>query len=182
VRALKRLLNAHRQLFDFLEEKGTVVCLGNEPALGAIRAGMGAFFVAEQLALDERSGKGRTVDDKEIVVDARAIVVNGRRELLLPGAGFPADKGIGIARRRQGDQVEGLLERGAVADDHIAHQRHRNGPFELLLLILKGPRQHQGDVFKGCRLLNIVPRAVSNRQLGAVRIPAAGHDDNFRTR
>ena len=40
-------------------------------------------------------------DNNEIVVGARAVIVNGRREPFLPGAGFPADEGIGIAQRRQ---------------------------------------------------------------------------------
>ena len=45
--AKKRLLNVHRQLADFVEEEGSVVRLGNEPVLGSVRSGIGAFFVAE---------------------------------------------------------------------------------------------------------------------------------------
>ena len=46
-------LNGHRQITDFIEEQGAAVRLFEPAGLGAEGAGESAFFMAEQLGLDQ---------------------------------------------------------------------------------------------------------------------------------
>ena len=56
-----------------------------------VRAGEGALFVTEDLALEERVGDRRAVDRDEGERVARAELVNRLRHELLAGAGLPGD-------------------------------------------------------------------------------------------
>src|SRR5262249_53434767 len=62
-------------------------------------AGERAFFVAEELALDQVRRDGGTVDFDEGSVTARAARVDGPRQELLADAGFAEDKHGGVGRR-----------------------------------------------------------------------------------
>jgi len=81
------------------------------------RAGERAFDVPEELALDQASGDGAAVHLDERPVAARAAVVQGPGDELLPGAGLAPDEDRRVARRHAGHLVEQSAQRRSAAHD-----------------------------------------------------------------
>ena len=67
--------------------------------MALIGAGERPFLMAEQLALGQRFGEGRTVHLDESVPATRARIVNQSAKQFLAGAGFTLDQHGQLARR-----------------------------------------------------------------------------------
>jgi hypothetical protein len=102
---------------DLVEKEGSAVCLlePSEPSLR--RAGKGAFFVSEELALQKRLAKRGAVDFDERTRGPFRALVNRSRDQLFAGAGFALDQdGRGAA----GDLIDAAVDLShhlRVADD-----------------------------------------------------------------
>ncbi|MNR00641.1 hypothetical protein D3C85_1164200 [compost metagenome] len=92
-------LDRHRQVADLVEEQGAAVGFFEPAGLGAEGAGECAFFVTEQLGLDQRFGKRPAVDRHERLVAPAAQVVDVAGHQLFAGAGFADDQYAGFTRR-----------------------------------------------------------------------------------
>ena len=128
-------LGLEGQVAHFVEEQGSPVGGLEETAVHAGSAGESPFFVAEELALDQFVGQGRTVDRQERTVLAGAEGMDG------PGHQFLASAALA------GDQ-HGRLERRGPADliEHVLHgRRGAQQPSEpgILLVVGQATGQHQ---------------------------------------
>ena len=81
-------LHPQRHLADFVEQQAAAVGPLEAAEMALIGAGEGPFFMAEQLALRQRLGEGRTVHLDETAVPARAGLVDETAEQFLAGAAF----------------------------------------------------------------------------------------------
>src|SRR5690242_3339114 len=88
-------------------------------------AGERPLLVTEQLGLDESLGDRRRVDGDEGPVAARALLVDGPRDQLLPGAALAGDQHRGRRPGDLGDEAVKLLDRGMTADDLLGIVRAR---------------------------------------------------------
>ena len=79
-------------------------------------AGERAFFVAEQLALQQRLGDGGTVEADERPLAARAGEMDGAGDQLLARPAIAADQHRGVGRRDPADLLVDACNGGAVAD------------------------------------------------------------------
>src|SRR5690606_18141523 len=87
----KASLRLQGQLADLIEKQGATVRRFDQTVTGGDRAGEGAFFVAEQLRLDQGFGNGGTVDTDEGAGDARTELVQRARGQFLAGTGLSLD-------------------------------------------------------------------------------------------
>ena len=101
--------------------------ISKRPFLSAIRAGERASLVAEELAFEQGLGQRRAVDGDERAPRPVAVLVNGARRQLLPGAGLAADQDGAVRRRQLADAAVDLAHGGAVADHVVRLQRHAAG-------------------------------------------------------
>ena len=81
-------LQLGRDVADLVEENRAAVGHLELAALLLAGAGEGAFFVAEQLAFEQRLGQRRAGDRHERLLRAVAGIVDGARDQLLAGAAF----------------------------------------------------------------------------------------------
>ncbi len=112
-------LGAGGHLADLVEQQRAA--LGQLEAAGAPldRAGECAFFMAEDLALDQRLGNGRAVDGNKGVGLARAQVVERARHQFLAGAAFAGDEDGDVGGGDLLDETEDFAH-GAGTADHGA--------------------------------------------------------------
>jgi hypothetical protein len=85
-------LNMGRQFADFIQEQRSLICQFEESGLGVVRAAEGAFFVAEQFALDQVLGESRAVDINPGFAVAVGKFVDAASDQLFTTAGFPSDQ------------------------------------------------------------------------------------------
>src|SRR5262249_8732934 len=83
------------------------------------RAGERAFFVAEQLALEDPFGERLAVHGDERLADAVAPVMEETRDELLPGAALALDEHGRAARRHPSHEIEELAAARALGDDGV---------------------------------------------------------------
>ena len=88
----------------------------NSPARSRERAGERAACVAEQLGLDEFVGKRRAVHVAEAPFAARAQVMDGAGDQLLPDAALPFDQHTERCGGRAGNRLPDLANRRADSD------------------------------------------------------------------
>ena len=89
-----------------------------QPRLASLaRSREGAFFVAEQLAFQQRFREGGAVDRDERIPTALARIMDRLREQLLAGAAFTGDENGRIGPRITFRSAQGALEGGAVSQD-----------------------------------------------------------------
>ena len=69
-------LQAQRHVADFVEEKGAAVALLEAADALGCRAGEGAFFVAEKLALEKLLRNGRAVDCEKALRTSLTVMMN----------------------------------------------------------------------------------------------------------
>jgi hypothetical protein len=82
-----------------------------EPPDGLIRsAGESSFFVTEELALQQSTRNGRTVERYKAVPAPRARLVNRTGNHFLAGASFSLNEDGGVHRRDQIDVIEQSAE------------------------------------------------------------------------
>jgi hypothetical protein len=166
---------------DFIEEQRAAVRLFEAAAPQRIGAGECAFFVAEQLGLQEVGGERRRVERDECLAGARAVSMQRVRHQFLSRAGFTGDE-HGHARARQpADGAKHLLHGCRLAQqfrdaapcgvDVGGHRR----------LLRRAP--HQIDRFvdvKGFR--QILERTSLVGRDGGIQIRVGGHHDHRQTR
>ena len=118
-------LNGHRQITDFIEEQGAAIGLLEPAGLGAEGAGESAFFVAEQLGLDQGFRERTAVHRHKRPVAPGAEVVDMACHQLLAGAGFANDQHTGFAR---GDLLQvGEQGLGFRVFEHLGRGADRRG-------------------------------------------------------
>ena len=105
------------ELADLVEEERAVGRQLEAPGLLPVRPGEGAALVAEQLGLEQRVGQRRAVDRHEGAVGARAGVVDGAGDQLLPRPALPGDQHGGLGARHLGRPGERLAQERGAADD-----------------------------------------------------------------
>ena len=112
-------LHFRRQIADLIEEDRRVIGDLESSNLARQRPGERAFLAAEQLALDECGGNGRTVDPHHRASVPRASLVNLRRAQLFAGAGLTQQQ---HGRVRAGDLFDLLHDeaRGRALTDNDA--------------------------------------------------------------
>src|SRR6202011_3641220 len=85
-------LRQRTHVADLVEEHGAAGDLLELADALAVRAGEGAFLVAEQLALQQVLGDGGAVDREEGLLRAPAVLVQGPRDQFLAGTAFAGDE------------------------------------------------------------------------------------------
>src|SRR4051794_7585692 len=110
-------LRRRLHLGNLVEEQRAAVRELEDADAAVLRAGEGAFLVAEDLALEQRLGNRRAVDRHERERRARAQLVDGLRDQLLAGARLAGDQHRRLRRRRLLDHAIHTADAGAVADD-----------------------------------------------------------------
>src|SRR5262249_6790199 len=113
-------LQLERQLADLVEEDRAAVCQLEASSLRDVRAGEGASFAAEQLALDQRRRQRAAVDHDKPPVTPRAAVMDGSGDEFLAGAGFAKQQNADVSRGHLLDAMEYLFQCRAAADDTAA--------------------------------------------------------------
>jgi hypothetical protein len=110
-------LHGERHALDFVEEQRAaagVLDLADAPLGGA---GVGAGFVAEDFAVEQRFGQPAAVDGDEVALAARAGFVQAAGDQFLAGAGFAVDQHVGGAVGQAGDHLRARAAcRARVAD------------------------------------------------------------------
>src|SRR5262249_61018428 len=81
-------LHRRRHVADLVEEQRAAVGLLELAEMSCRGAGERAFFVAEQLRLDQLGGNRRAVDADERTIASAAALVDGPRHQLLDGPGL----------------------------------------------------------------------------------------------
>src|SRR4029077_12822711 len=102
---------------DLVEEQGPPVRQLESPDFLADGPGEGAFLVAKQLALQQSSGDGRTIQFDKGTALPRAQVVNGAGDQLLAGAGFAPNEHRGASGGDRLYLTENAAEGSAIPDD-----------------------------------------------------------------
>jgi len=82
-------------------------------------AGKRAFFIAEQLALEQRLGEAGTIDGDERPTGARARLVDRPRQQLLAGAGLAKQQHARLARRNAQQALQQRLESRRATDQSL---------------------------------------------------------------
>ena len=145
--------------------------------------GEGPFFVAEQLAFQERFGNGHAVDHQEGLVRAQAVLIDGPRHQFLARARFSPDEDRGVRGRHPAHGLVDLLH-GLAAPDDGFQGRAIPGTTSSL-----HPRAHEAPRFQGLvdedqdlgdfeGLEDVVEGAHLGGLDGGFRRSEGGHDDD----
>ena len=112
-------LGLHRpwHVADLVEEHRSPVGVFEAPRPIARRASVGAFYVSEQLILQQRLGQPRAVDGDEAVFGAARVLVNGGRQQLLARSGLAQDQDRYIRPGQRPDGLQDGEHLAALADD-----------------------------------------------------------------
>src|SRR5690606_34128621 len=116
---------------DLIQEDRALVGELEFSDLAFVRAGEGAFLVAEELALHQRFGNRAAVYGDEFAVLARRIVVDGAGDELFARTVFAADQNGGVDLAQAIDEIEDLAHFLRYADEFAVdvvvkdRRRHR---------------------------------------------------------
>src|SRR5262249_52889160 len=111
-------LHVERDALDLVEEEGTAARQLDLPHPIVHGAGERAAFVAEELALEQRVRKGRTIDGHEAAILTLSLVVDGACGELLARPRFTVDEDGGVVVRQHADRLEDLVH-DAVTTHHV---------------------------------------------------------------
>jgi hypothetical protein len=178
-------LQVGADLADLVEQQRAAV--GELEAAFAllVRAGEGAAFVAEQLALEQRFRQRGAVHADERACGARGLGVDHLRDAFLADAALAGDQhralGLGDAPRR----AQRLLHLRALGDDVVRVADDLAA--QVLVLALEAPRalhalEHQRERVGGARLHQEVRRAALHRAHGVLDRAVRGDDDAGQAR
>jgi hypothetical protein len=124
-------LQFERDISDFVQKQSAAVCGFETTHFACHGAREGSSFVAEELALHESYGNGRTIQFHEGPIPACAVVMNGASDEFLPCPGFAFDESSGITRRDRPNEIQHLTESPACSQDGLKPLVHA---FALLCL------------------------------------------------
>ena len=110
-------LHAGLRLADLVEKDRAAVGDLEEALLVGMGTGERAALVAEELALEQRLGQRAAVLGHELLVPARARIMDGAGEQILAGAGLARQQDRRVGLRDLLGHVEDLLHRRRVPDD-----------------------------------------------------------------
>ncbi len=141
-RAQQLGLQRRRELADLVEEHRAAVGDLEPPLLERDGAGEGAFFVTEELALEQRLGQRGAVHGDKRAPRARTILVNRPGSDFLSRAGFAKHQNRAVGWRDFPDAlVDGAHRRSLThhvvglernpACEHLCHDRHRRLGFRV---------------------------------------------------
>src|SRR5262245_49391884 len=130
-------LQVERQIADFVKEDCAAVGQLEPSSAPPDRVGECSLLVTEEFALDQSRRDRAAIDLDERAVLAHAQVVNGAGEKLFAGSRLAEDEDRGACGGDSLDQVEGFLERGALADDLSEIMVELDLLFEVEVLRLK---------------------------------------------
>ena len=91
--------------------------LANQAAGGFVRAGKGAFLIAEQGAFHQIFRQGGAIHHHEILIRPGTVTVDRPGKEFFAGAGGAGDEYVNIADCGLGQQVQGVAQRGAGTHD-----------------------------------------------------------------
>ena len=148
--------------------------------LRAVRAGKGAAFVAEQLALDQLARDRRHVDRDKRAVAALAVIVQRAGDQFLAGAALADDHHRQVGAHQPGDHAIDLLHRRRAADQRqllfavvlvglVDRRVGRRGQRALDDIDQFAQVERLGQVFEGA--------ALGRLDRGQQRVLRAHHDD-----
>ena len=172
-------LRGRVQVADFVQKQRASV--GQFEFSAARRRGSGerAFFVAEQLALDQLRGNRRAVDFDERAGGERTFRVDVRGQQFLSRARFAVQQHARIAARGHGGLFQHSLERGACSDHARAAGHFAQPPVLFAQLgFFQRVLQRQQNFFAAERLFQKIEGAGARGFHGVGDGPVAGdHQD-----
>jgi hypothetical protein len=133
----------------------------------------GAFLVAKEFALQERSGNRGAIHHDERPLFAAAQLMDGARHQFLAGTRFPLDEDCCVRRSHYLDVSENGLKRGAFAN-HIASALVRPDLFSQIGFDAVPDGIQQGFIID--RFCQKVCRACSDRADSHGDVPVAGEE------
>src|SRR5262249_55426240 len=104
------------RLSYLVQEDRAVVCFLKQPAFIGDRAGEAAFYVAEQLGLEESLGYSTAVHRYKLSVPSRTVPVQRSSDELFSHTGFAGNQDGRLRMSYQGDFFVELDHSGAVTD------------------------------------------------------------------
>ena len=178
-------LKRQAHLRDLVEEDGAVVGLLELAFALDVGPGVRAFFVAEELGLQQGLGDRAAIDGHERRVLAPTLVMDRARHQLLAGAALALnqDRHVGLGHERQ--HREDLPHLRCAADDLLEpHGRLGLGRLPSVLhlegLQIRAPVQHRLVLREVDGFGEIVERAQLHGAPGIRAVAVAGHDDDLR--
>ncbi len=175
-------LQVRRQLADLVQEDAAAVRHLELPLLLRHGAGERPALVPEQLAFEERLGERRAVDRHERAAGARAVLVDGPRHELLPGAALARqeDRRVGLRHarnERQDGDHGGALPHHAVLQDGVLDE-----PPVLALQPFDLPGVLEGDGGDPRDRRQQLEMGLVEAGLGARRVEVEGPEDALAER
>ena len=157
--------------------------ISNFPFLRYCAPGERAFFVAEELAFEQRFGERAAMNDDQRMEPARAGVVDGARDQFFAGAAFAGDQHRGVGGRDGLDGVKDLLHGFALADDVLGTGDFGDGfaqahVFFFGAFVSERLLHQMRDLVGIERLGDVVVGAVLERGDGGFDRGVAGHHDD----
>ena len=152
-----------RHVADFVEKKGSALCLFKAPTTHRLGAGEGTALVAEQLAFKQVARDSRRIERHERLVRAGAMTMQSARDELFSGSGFARHQHGHAGLRQAPDRPKNFLHGGRLAQ-HVG--RFGEDFFDSRLALALGDsaanqvdrlRQIKGfrQVFKGAALKSL---------------------------
>ncbi|SVK48402.1 Uncharacterized protein conserved in bacteria [Acinetobacter baumannii] len=177
-------LHVERHIADLVEEQRAAVGLFKAPLTDLVRAGEGAFLVAEQLGLDQILGNSGHVQGDERRLGARAVAVQRMRHQLFAGAGFAVDQHADRRTRQPADDAKHVLHRRRFADDVRRRIAGRLAAHRLLLLLIMadGALDQRHRFVDVERFRQVVEGPLLIGADGRIQIRMRGHDDHRQHR
>ena len=117
--AEQQRLRLQRKLGDFVQEKRAAVRVLKVAFSGFRRACERAFYVSEELGIDQFLGEGAAVYDEEIVVLAVRILMDYPCEVFLADTAFAQDDYAQVRGRELHGRFQRLIQGRIVADDVV---------------------------------------------------------------
>jgi hypothetical protein len=112
-------LGAGSEFADFIEEEGAAAGGDEETGLIAVRAGVRAALMTEELIFEEFGGDGGAVDGEEGGIGILAEAVERAGGEFLSGAGFAGDEDGAAGGADFSEEVSDILHGAAVADEGV---------------------------------------------------------------
>ncbi len=110
-------LDRQGQLSNLVEKQGAAVRHLEASSLSAVSTGEGAFFVSEELALDQRLGNRRAVDRHEGSPTAGRKSMQGASEELLAGTALAGQEHRAVGTRHPLQELQGRTDPLMLPDD-----------------------------------------------------------------
>src|SRR5689334_14631068 len=177
-------LHFHGEFADFIEKDCAPTGSLKEAVFGFIRAGECAFFIAEELAFDERGHQRTAIDGNKRSLGKRAAVVYGASDKFLACAALSGYQHRRASILKAGDHPQHILDLCGRADDAVQlHLRaytlaeeliFRDQPYFFLHAL-----EEKLEFFNPEWLGDVVVRPKAHGLHSTLNGTMAGHDGNF---